>query len=328
MTIRHFVAAALCTVTLFAHVGQGTAAQPDRGSYPSRPIRVVVPFTPGGQPDIYTRLIQPLLVEAFGQQVIIDNRPGAGGMVGSRIVAEAAPDGYTLLSISSAHITGQFVRKLPYAPLSDFAGVTRTYSAPYVLVAPISSNIRTVKDIISMAKAKPGALNFASAGRGSGTHFAGEMLKFSAGIDVVHVPYSGIPAALTDIIAGRVQLFMAPIGSSAPLIKSGQIRGVGVSSAKRIAALANIATIAESGLPGFEWDSWGSLLLPAKTPRPIVERWSREVRRAVMRTDIQRRLLDIGMEANPTEPRELDELIKRQMDVVGKVAKAAGLAPE
>ena len=296
--------------------------------YPNRPIRIVVPFTPGGQPDIYTRLIIPGLAESFKQQIIVDNRPGAGGSIGSKIAADAVPDGYTLLSVSSGHTINPVVYKLPYDTLQDFAGVTRTYSAPFLLVAPMSLGIRSVKDLIELAKAKPGQLNFASAGAGSGTHFAGEMLKHSAGIDVVHVPFRGISESLTDLTAGRVHFFMAPIGSAAQLVRDGRIRGLGVSSAKRVSVLADIPTIAESGLPGFEWDAWGSLLMPAKTPRAIVNRWNQEVRRAAGAPDIQKRLHAIGMEAAPTAPEELDGLIRRQMAVVVKLAKTAGVKPE
>jgi tripartite-type tricarboxylate transporter receptor subunit TctC len=296
--------------------------------YPNRPIRIVVPFTPGGQPDIFTRLIIPGLVESLKQQVIVDNRPGAGGSIGSKMAADAAPDGYTLLSVSSGHTINPVVYKLPYDTLKDFAGVTRTYSAPFLLVAPMSLGARSVRDLIELAKAKPGQLNFASAGPGSGTHFAGEMLKHSAGIDVVHVPYRGISESLTDITAGRAHFFMAPIGSAAQLVRDGRIRGLGVSSAKRVPALADIPTIAESGLPGFEWDAWGSIFMPARTPRAIVNRWSQEVRRAAGAPDIQKRLHAIGMEAAPTAPEELDGLIKQQMAIVAKLAKTAGLKPE
>jgi tripartite-type tricarboxylate transporter receptor subunit TctC len=296
--------------------------------YPNRPIRIVVPFTPGGQPDIFTRLIVPGLVESLKQQVIIDNRPGAGGSIGSKMVADAAPDGYTLLSVSSGHTINPVVYKLPYDTLKDFAGVTRTYSAPFLLVAPMSLGVRSVKDLIELAKAKPGQLNFASAGPGSGTHFAGEMLKHSSGIDVVHVPYRGISESLTDITAGRAQFFMAPIGSAAQLVRDGRIRGLGVSSTRRVPALADIPTIAESGLPGFEWDAWGSIFMPAKTPRAIINRWSQEVRRAAGAPDIQKRLHAIGMEAAPTAPEELDGLIKQQMAIVAKLAKTAGVRPE
>src|SRR5262249_7334646 len=320
----------LCSLAICLLTGT-PAALAQKGApadYPTRPIRIVVPFTPGGQPDIYTRLIIPGLTESFKQQVIADNRPGAGGSIGSKIVADPPPDGYTLLSLSTRHTLHPVVYKLPYDTLKDFAGVTRTYSAPFLLVAPMSLGVKTVKDLIELAKGKPGQLNFASAGPGSGTHFAGEMLKHSAGIDVVHVPYRGIPESLTDIMAGRAQFFMAPIGSAAQLVRDGRLRGLGVSSAKRSPALPDIPTIAESGLPGFEWDAWGSLLVPARTPRTIVNRWSQEVRRAASAPDVLQRLHAIGMDAAATGREEVDGLIKQKMAVVAKLAKAAGLKPE
>ena len=296
--------------------------------YPRRPIRVVVPFTPGGQPDIFIRLLVPELVAAFKHQVIVDNRPGAGGSIGSKIVADAAPDGYTLLSVSTGHTINPFLYKLPYDTLKDFAGITRTYSAPFLLVASPSLGVKSVKELIDLARAKPGQLNFGSAGLGSGTHFAGEMLKYSAGIDVVHVPYRGIPEALTDLLAGRAQFFMAPMGSAAQLVRDGKLRGLGVSTAKRSPALPEIPAIAESGLPGFEWDAWGSLLAPARTPRAIIELWNREVRRAGSAPEVTKRLNAIGMTAAPAGSREVEGLIKQQMAVVAKLVKAAGLKSE
>jgi tripartite-type tricarboxylate transporter receptor subunit TctC len=296
--------------------------------YPSRPIRVVVPFSPGGQPDIYMRLILPLLIESFGQQIVVDNRPGAGGTIGARIVADAAPDGYTLLAISSAHTIAPFVRRIAYDPIKSFAGITRTYNAPYVLVSPLSLRAHSVKDLVGLAKAKPGTLNFASAGAGSGTHFAGEMLKYSAKMDVVHVGFRGIPEALTDVVAGRIQIFMAPMGSAAQLVRDGRIRALGVSSLKRSPILPDVPTIAESGLPGFDWTSWGSLLAPARTPPPIVERWNETVRRAVTKPDIARQFAGMGMEAEPCTPQELTKLLQEQMELVGKLAQAAGISPQ
>jgi len=317
--------AAICLLP----VSQGALAQKGAAAdYPTRPIRVVVPFTPGGQPDIFIRLIIPGLVESFRQQVIVDNRPGAGGSIGSKIAADATPDGYTLLSVSTGHTINPVIYKLPYDTLKAFAGITRTYSAPFLLAVPPALGPKSVKDLIALARAKPGQLNFASAGAGSGTHFAGEMLKHAAAIDVVHVPYRGISESLTDLMAGRAQFFMAPIGSGAQLVRDGRLRGLGVSSIKRSPALPEIPTIAESGLPGFEWDAWGSLHLPAKTPRAIVNRWNEEVRRAATVPDVVKRLHAIGMDAIPTSPEEVEKLIKEQMAVVAKLAKAAGIKPE
>jgi tripartite-type tricarboxylate transporter receptor subunit TctC len=330
MSMRFSIGAASIIAACLFVAGTAISAQmgdPAAG-FPSRPVRIVVPFTPGGQPDIFTRLIIPRLVESFKQQIIVDNRPGAGGMIGSRIVAEATPDGYTLLSISGAHSIGPFVRKVPYNTQKDFAGVTRSYNAAYLLVTPMSISAKSVKELIALAKSKPGQLNFASAGTGSGTHFAGEMFKYSARLDVVHVPYRGIPESLNDIIAGRVQFFMAPLGSSANLVRDGRIRALGVSTAKRIPVISDIPTIAESGLPGFAWDSWGAIFAPSKTPRAIINRWNREIHRATEAPVVQKRLRAIGMEAAPSTPQELDAMVKEQMAIIAKLAKAAGLKPQ
>ena len=330
MSMRFGISAASSIVACLVITGTALSAQTggSASGFPTRPVRIVVPFTPGGQPDIFTRLIIPRMTKSLKQQIIVDNRPGAGGMIGSRIVADATPDGYTLLSISGAHTIGPFVRKVPYNTQRDFAGVTRSYNAAYLLVTPMSFSAKSVKELIDLAKARPGRLNFASAGTGSGTHFAGEMFKYSAGIDVVHVPYRGIPESLNDIIAGRVQFFMAPLGSSANLVRDGRIRALGVSTARRIPVISDIPTIAESGLPGFAWDSWGAIFAPSKTPRAIIDLWNREMKRAMEAPEVQKRLRAIGMEAAPCTPQELDAMVKEQMAIVAKLAQAAGLKPQ
>lgn len=298
-------------------------------SYPSRPIRIVIGFTPGGQPDIYARLIATRLTESLHQQVVVDNRPGAGGVIGAQLVADASPDGHTLLSVSSAHAISPAVRaKLPYDTLKDFAGVTMTATATYVLVVPPALGVKTVQEFIALAKAKPGQLNFSSAGTGSGTHFAGEVLKQSANIDVVHVPYKGIPESLTDTVAGRVQFSMAPIASSVTLVKDGRLRALGVSSKQRSSIYPDIPTIAESGLPGFDWNTWGALLAPAKTPRSIINKLNREVTRILLLPDVEQRLRALGAEPVPTTPAQLDKFIAEQVRVVAQLAKKAGIEPQ
>ncbi len=308
------------------------AAQAQRGDdsarYPMRPIRVVVPFTPGGQPDIFARLIGQKAAEALGQQIVVDNRAGAGGMIGSQIVAEATPDGYTLLSISAAHTILPFVRKLPFDTRRAFAGITMAYNTAYVLVVPPALSVKTVQDLIALAKAKPRHLNMASAGSGSGTHFAGEMFKYAAGVDVTHVPYKGIPEATTDVIANRMQLFMAPLAPSVPLVKDGKLRALGVSTTKRADVLPDVPTLAESGLPGFRWDSWGAIFAPAKTPRAIVDKLNREMRRALGHPDVQKQMRALGADPAPTTPAELDKFVADELLVVAKLAKAAGITPQ
>ena len=325
MNKRIVIGALVVTVTLPA-VAQ--KVDPAAG-FPSRPIRIVVGFTPGGQPDIYARFIQVKLGEALGQQVVVDNRPGAGGIIGAQIVVTANPDGHTLLSVSSAHVTSPAVRaKMPYDTLKDLAGVTLTANATYVLATTPSLNVKTVQDLIALAKAKPGQINFSSAGNGSGTHFAGEMFKQSAGIDVVHIPFKGIPESLTDVISGRVQFSMAPIASSVSLIKEGRLRALGVSSKKRSSLYPDLPTIAEQGITGFEWDSWGGLLAPAKTPRAVINKLNREVVKILAQPDIIEKFRALGAEPNPTTPEEMDAYVARQLKTAMQLAKKAGVEPQ
>jgi tripartite-type tricarboxylate transporter receptor subunit TctC len=306
-----------------------TAADPAAASYPSRPIRIVVPFTPGGQPDIVARLMLPRMVEALGQQIIVDNRPGAGGTIGGRIVAGAAPDGYTLMSVSAAHVVAPAVRaNVGYDTLKDFAGVTMTANAAYYLVVPPSLNAASVKELIALAKARPGQLNFTSAGAGSSTHFAGEMFKFRAGIDIVHVPHRGIPEALTDTMAGRVQIFMAPFGPSAGLVRDGKLRALAVSTPQRTRMNPELPTIAEAGLPGFRYDSWAALFAPARTPRAIINRLNQETARALKSPDVEQRLLAVGIEPAPGTPAQLDKFVAEQLVIARELARNAGIKPE
>jgi len=305
------------------------AAADPAGGYPARPVRIVVPFTPGGQPDIVARLIAPKLADALGQQFVVDNRPGAGSIVGSRIVASSTPDGHTLLSISAAHVVTPAVRAKPgYDTLKDFAGVTMMANAAYYLVVPVSLEAKSVKDLIALAKAKPGQLNFTSAGTGSSTHFGGEMFKAAAGIDIVHVPHKGIPEALTDTITGRVHLFMAPFGASAGLVRDGKLRALAVSTPKRTRMNPEIPTIAESGLPGFRYDSWNALFASAKTPRAVIDKLNREASRALKLPDVEQRLHAIGIEPVTTTPAELDKFVAQQLKQAVALAQKAGIKPE
>lgn len=303
----------------------GIAAAAD---FPTRPIRIVVGFTPGGQPDIFSRLIGVRLGEALGQPVVVDNRPGAGGSIGTKIVADATPDGHTLLSVSASHVIAPAVRKLSYDPQKDFSGITQMYSASYLLVTSPSLGVKSVKDLIAMAKAKPGALNFSSAGTGSGTHFAGEVFKDFAKIDVVHVPYKGVPEAMNDTMTNRVQFFMSPLASSAGLVRDGKLQALGVTAQKRVSIYPDIPTVAESGLPGFVFDSWGGLLAPAKTSRAIITRLNREVTIALGTADIQNRMRALGAEPAPTTPEAFDKLIARELTLIAAIAKRAGIMPQ
>ena len=320
------VAAGTALNTPVASFAQGASAA---ANFPSRPIRIVVGFTPGGQPDLYARLITPKLVESLQQQVIVDNRPGAGGIIGTQIVADATPDGHTLLSVSSSHVISPAIHaKLPYDASKSFAGVTMLATAAYLLAVPPSLGVKTPQEFIALAKAKPGQLNFSSAGNGSGTHFAGEMLKQFANIDVVHVPYKGIPESLTDAIAGRVQFTMAPLGSATAFVRDGRLRALAITSKKRVPAYADTPTMAESGLPGFEWDSWSALLAPAGTPRAIINKLNREVTRILDMPEIQQKLRALGAEPAPGTPEQLDKFVAEQIRVITKLAQKAGIQPQ
>jgi len=305
----------------------GFAQGPDAAKgYPSRPIRIVVPFTPGGQPDIVARVMAPRLVEAMGQPVIVDNRPGAGGTIGGRIVAGANPDGYTLMSVSAAHVVAPAVRaNIGYDTLKDFAGVTMTANAAYYLVVPPSLEVRTVKDLIALAKARPGQLNFTSAGTGSATHFGGEMFKHSAGIDIVHVPHKGIPEALTDIMAGRVQIFMAPFGSTAGLIRDRRLRALAVSTRERSPALPGVPTAIEAGFKDYEAIGWFGLMAPAGTPPAIVEQLSAEVARAMATPALRERTLEQGATPVGSKPVEFERFVRDELAKWTRIIHEAGI---
>lgn len=299
------------------------------GDYPRKPIRIIIGFTPGGGPDITARYVAQKLTESFRQQVIVDNRPGAGGTLGAQMVANANPDGYTLLSVSSAHAVAAVIYpKLPYDTLRDLSGITQTAVSKYVLVAAPALNVKTLKDLIAVAKAKPGQLNFSSAGVGSGTHFAAEQFKAAAGINIVHVPFKGIPEALTETISGRVQLFMAPIANSITMVKEGRVVGLGVSSPRRDALLPDMPTLAESGLPGFRADLWFGLLTSAQVPKAVVAKLNAETRRILQDAEVKARWLPIGLEPAPTTPAEFDKIIADEIKTFTYVARAANIRAE
>ena len=320
--VRRVLAAVLLAAFPAVHAQQvGDAAD-----YPTRAIHIVVGFTPGGGPDITARYLGQKLAEAWKQQVVVDNRPGAGGTIAANLVAHAAPDGYTLLSVSSAHaVAAAIYSKLPYDTLKDFAGITETASSSYVLVVAPSLGLRSVADLIAAAKAKPGQLNFSSAGVGSGTHFAAEMFKAMAAIDVVHVPFKGIPESLTETMTGRVQFFMAPIANSVNLVRDGKLTALAVSSAGRDPLLPDVPTVAAAGVPGFESILWFGLLTASGVQRPILAKLNREVVRILNDADTRQRFDPIGMTPRPLSPEAFDRLIRDDVAVFSKIAKAAGI---
>ena len=315
-------AALLITMISFGVQAQGDAA----ADYPNKPIRILIGFTPGGGPDITARQIAQRLSEIWKQQVLVENRPGAGGTVAAGMAARAAPDGYTLLSVSSAHaIAAALYSKLPYDTFADLSGVTLTAASKYVLVAPPSLNIRSVKELVAAAKAKPGRLNFSSAGVGSGTHFAAEIFRSMAGIDVVHVPFKGIPEALGDTMSGRVQFFMAPIANAVGPVKDGRLAGLGVSSLERDALLPEVPTLHESGVTGYQSQLWFGLLTAAAVPRPIVGKLNREIARVLSEPELKARWAAIGIEPRPDTPEAFDRLIREDAATFTRIARAANI---
>jgi tripartite-type tricarboxylate transporter receptor subunit TctC len=297
--------------------------------YPNRPLRIIVGFTPGGGPDITARHIAQRLSERLRQQVIVENRPGAGGTVAAGQVARSAPDGYTLLSVSTAHAAAAAIySKLPYDTLKDLAGITETASSKYLLVVPPSLGVKTVAELVAAAKARPGQINFTSAGVGSGTHFAAEIFKSMAAIDVVHVPNKGIPEAMNETVSGRVQFFMAPIANGMNLVRDGRLVGLGVSSRIRDALLPQVPTIDEAGVPGYQQELWFGLLGPAGMPRPILARLNSEIGRILADDETKGRWAPIGMEPRPTSPEEFDRLIAAEIALYTRIARAANITSQ
>lgn len=296
--------------------------------FPDRPVRIVVGFTPGGGPDLTARHIAQRLAQAWKQQVLVENRPGAGGTLAAAQVARAAADGYTLLSVSSAHAAAAAIYpNLPYET-KELAGVTQTGSSKYVLVVAPSLKIDSLQQLLAQAKASPGRINFSSAGVGSGTHFAGEIFKSMAAIDVVHIPLKGIPEALTEVLTGRVQFFMAPIANSVAQVKDGRLLGLGVSSLARDPLLPEVPAISEAGVPGYQSELWFGLLAPAGVAQPVLARLSDEIGRILRDADTRSRWAPLGIEPRPSAPQAFDRLIREEIALFAQIARAASIKAE
>jgi tripartite-type tricarboxylate transporter receptor subunit TctC len=295
-------------------------------SYPSKPIRVVIGYGAGSTVDISARVIGKALSESWKQQVVPDNRPSAGGIIAAQTVAAANPDGYTILSVSASHaVAPAMYSKLPYDTAKDFAGITTTVSVPAVLVVSPSLGVKNVKDLVALAKAKPGQVTFSSAGIGSATQFSAELFINLAGLNVVHVPYKSVPEQITEVMTGRVNFTLAPASNSVPFIKDGKLVALAVSPAKRIAVLPDIPTLREAGIAGYEWQTWFGLLAPAKTPRPIVAKLNAEVSRILNLPESKERWNAIGAEPVPMAPEAFDAYIREQIALFTKLAKAANI---
>jgi tripartite-type tricarboxylate transporter receptor subunit TctC len=300
-----------------------------QGTYPTKPVRLIIAFTPGSSTDIVGRAVAAKLAEMWKQPVIAENRVGAGGSIGSKAVVDSAPDGYTLLANSSAHVANPGIYKnLPYDTLKDFTNLAPLAGGPNVIIVAPESGWKTFGDFVAAAKAKPGQLNFASAGIGSGTHFNLEKLKLMAGIDVTHVPYKGTPEAIADTIAGRVCCYFAPINAALPHIKGGRALALGVSSAKRSSLLPNVPTIAESGVPKFDYTLWIGLWGPPGMPADVVDKINKDVNSALANPELNDRLVSLGTLPMNMSSAEFTQFIRAEVEETARILKAAGIKPQ
>ena len=295
-------------------------------TYPSKPIRVVVPYPPGGTPDILIRELGPKLTAALGQQIIVENRPGAGGNIGSEVVAKAAPDGYTLvMGTTATHSINQALyKKLAYDPLKDFVAVALIATMPNVLVVNNDFPVKNVKELIALAKAKPGTITFGSGGNGTTHHLSGALFEKMTGVDMTHVPYKGAGQALPDLIGGQINIMFDNITSSMAYIKSGKLRVLAVTTPKRSAALPDVPTMQEAGVPGYEMSGWFGLLAPAKTPPEIVARLNKAINKILQSIEMKELLAKQGAEIVISTPAEFTAFVKERTDKMTKVVKDSG----
>jgi tripartite-type tricarboxylate transporter receptor subunit TctC len=294
--------------------------------YPSKPIRVIVGFPPGGATDLVMRILQPRLSQALQREIVVDNRPGANGTLAAELTAKAPSDGYTLfLATFAALVISPTIGKVPYDPQRDFTPIARVVELQNIFIAHPSLPVRTMTELIAYAKAHPGALNYATSGAGSTGHLSGELLKNLAGIDWVHVPYRGGGPALTDFLAGQVQVFVAVISTAVPYVKQGKARALAVTGKRRAQALPDVPTVEEAGLPGYESTNWYCLMGPANLPQPIVERLYKEMAAVLAEPQIRQALGERGIDASPSTPAELAAQLRSEAAKWAPLAKSVGL---
>jgi tripartite-type tricarboxylate transporter receptor subunit TctC len=298
-------------------------------SYPTRPVRIIVPFAPGGGTDLTARLVGQRVAERVGQPVVIDNRPGAGTMLGTELTQKSAPDGYTLMIASASHaINPTLYRKVNYDPIRDFAPVTLAISFPFVIAAHPAVPVRSVKELIAHARANPGRISYASSGTGSTNHLAGELFKSMAGIDLLHVPYKGGGPAMNDAIGGQVSMIFGTVLETMPQVRAGKLRGLAVSSAKRAAFAPDLPTAAEDGLPGYDVTGWYAFLAPAGIDRAVLAKLNREITGALEFPAVREKLLALGAEPWPTSSQQAQAFIAAEVARWGALIKAARISAE
>ncbi|HKC44252.1 MAG TPA: tripartite tricarboxylate transporter substrate binding protein [Burkholderiales bacterium] len=298
-------------------------------TYPAKPVTVIVPFAVGGSTDIVARIVAQELSTSLGKQVIVDNRTGGGGVIGWGAVARAAPDGYTLLTEElSFAIAAGLIPNLPYDPKSAFAHITNAVSVPHVLVVNPSVKANTVKELVVLAKADPGKLNYGSGGNGTNTHVGGELFKSLTGVEMTHVPYRGAGAAIQDLIAGQVQVLVTSVPTALPYIKSGKLRALMVTSAKRVAVLPDVPSASEAGVPKMLMDFWIGFAAPAGTPQPVIERLNKEIVAALAAPATKKRLAELGLEPVGSTPAQATKLVDDEIQRWSAVVKAANIKPD
>lgn len=313
----------ILTVLAATLIAAGASAQ---GAWPAKPVKLVVPFTAGSGTDIIARTIGDAMGRGMGQPVLVENKPGAGGTIGAAQVARSEPDGYTVLIHSSGHALNPAIYpSLPYDTVKDLTGVTPLAALPNVLVVSPARGWKTVADVVAAAKARPGQMNYASAGTGSATHMNAEKFKLRAGIDVQHVPFKGTPEALTDVIGGRNDWFFAPLSSSLSLIKEGKLQALAVSTAQRSPALPDVPTTVEAGVPNSDYTFWVGMIVPAATPPAVVKRLHEEVLKALATPEVKERMAKLGAEPFTMEPAAFNAYIRTEMESAALIAKTANL---
>ena len=314
----------LASGVLVALSGIATAQQ----VYPNRPIRFIVPYAPGGSTSLMARLVGQHLTERWGQNVIVDNRPGGNTVIGTETVVRSPPDGYTILLVASTHAILSSLTKTPYDPIKDFAPVATIGASPQVLVLNTAVPANTVQEVVALAKSKPGQLNFASSGAGGPTHLSGELFNIIAGVNTQHIPYKGAGPAMIDLIGGQVQMFYSVPINIVAHVKSGKLKAIAVTGQTRLTALPQMPTFAEAGLPSFDVKTWNGVLAPAGTPKPIVGKMSAEIGAMLAMPNVREKLDGLGMAIMISTPDQFGALIKSEMAVYLKVIKAANIRIE
>jgi tripartite-type tricarboxylate transporter receptor subunit TctC len=313
-------------LVMMAAVAAIAASAAHAQTYPSKPVHVIVPFTPGSATDVVARTVAQAMSTRLGQPFVVENRPGAGGTIGSNLVAKAAPDGYTLLVNSSGHtVNPSIYPSVPFDTVKDFAGVSLLAEQPNILVVAPSKGWKNTADMVKVAKAEPGKLSYASAGAGSATHMNAEKFRVSAGIDAVHIPYKGTPEALTDTMNGRVDYFFAPVIAALPMVRDNRVTALAVGSAKRASVLPDVPTTVEAGYPGSAYNFWVGMLAPAGTPPAIVEQLNKEVAAALASPEVKDRLAALGADAAPMAAADFDKMIAQELKDNAVLVKQAGI---